>query len=127
MRSTPFLLVFLFTAVACGAPAAGVRDISADDLLAGPPEGAVILDVRTPQEFAAGHVPGAVNIPHDQLASRLGEIGAAKDAPVVVYCESGGRASVAASVLQGAGYRDIRHLAGDMRAWRADGLPQEMP
>ena len=46
-----------------------------------------VLDVRTPEEFAAGHVPGAVNVPHDQLASRLAEV--PKDKDVVLYCQSG--------------------------------------
>ena len=52
-----------------------------------------VLDVRTPEEYAAGHVPGAVNIPHDQLASRLAEV--PKDTEVVLYCRSGRRAEIA--------------------------------
>ena len=53
----------------------------------------VILDVRTPEEYAAGHVPGAINIPHDQVRARLAEIDSAKDQPIVVYCRSGRRAA----------------------------------
>ena len=50
---------------------------------------ALVLDVRTPDEFTSGHVPGAMNISHEQLASQLDEFGTAKDKPVVVYCERG--------------------------------------
>ncbi len=125
MRITA-LLLFL-SVLACGAPEPGVSDISQEQFLSNPPESALILDVRTADEFAAGHVPGAVNVPHDQLASRLGELEGEKDRPVVVYCERGGRAGKAASVLLEAGYADIRHLAGDMTEWRANDRPIARP
>jgi len=112
--------------VACdrgGAPAAGV--ISQETLLDDPPDGVVILDVRSEGEYASGHVPHAVNIPHDQLSARLGELDADTSAPVVVYCEKGGRAAKAETVLEGAGYENVLHLEGDMSAWRANGRPTE--
>jgi rhodanese-related sulfurtransferase len=84
----------------------------------------LVLDVRTPEEFAAGRVPGAVNIPHTELAARLGELDVASGAEVVVYCESGRRAADAEATLRGAGFT-VRHLEGDMRAWRADERPCE--
>ena len=101
-----------------------VTDISQEEFLSSPPEGALILDVRTEAEFGSGHVPGAVNIPHDELASRLSEL-ASTDQPVVVYCRSGKRAGVASSVLLDAGYTNVLHLEGDMNAWQANGLPTE--
>ena len=122
---TAALFLLLFTALACDSPAPGVRDISQDDFLAKPPGSALVLDVRTPDEFTSGHVPGALNISHEQLASRLDELGTAKDKPVVVYCERGGRAGKAATVLLEAGYSNIQHLAGDMKEWRANGRPTE--
>jgi rhodanese-related sulfurtransferase len=82
-----------------------------------------VLDVRTPQEFAAGHVPGAVNIPYDQVASQLGEI--PKDKDVVLYCKSGRRAGLAADVLAANGYTKLEHLQGDIQAWLQDGRPVE--
>ena len=85
----------------------------------------LLLDVRTPEEYASGHVPGAVNIPHDQLGSRVNEIEAHRDQEVVVYCERGGRAANAAETLEAAGFITIRHLSGDMSAWRDAGLPTE--
>lgn len=84
-----------------------------------------VLDVRTPQEFAEGHVPGAVNITHDQLASRLAEV--PKDKDVVLYCRSGRRAAMAADVLQANGYERLSHLEGDMQAWVANGRPVAKP
>ena len=66
------------------------------------PDHLFVLDVRTPQEYAEGHVPGAVNVPYDQLASRLAEV--PKDKDVVLYCKSGRRAGIAADVLAANGY-----------------------
>jgi len=80
-----------------------------------------VLDVRTPKEYAAGHVPGAVNVPYDQVASQLAEI--PKDKDVVLYCKSGRRAGLAAQVLQANGYTKLGHLQGDMPAWLQDGRP----
>ena len=84
-----------------------------------------VLDVRTPQEFAEGHVPGAVNVPHDQLASRLGEV--PKDKDVVLYCRSGRRSALAAGVLAANGYTRVSQLEGDMQAWIQRGRPVETP
>lgn len=102
-----------------------VHEISQQDLLSNPPENALVLDVRTPGEYGEGHVPNAVNIPHSELASRLSELNSSSDRPIVVYCKSGRRAGMAANVLQGAGYTDLHHLAGDMDGWKAAGLPTE--
>lgn len=85
----------------------------------------LLLDVRKPEEFAAGHVPGAINIPHDQLASRLAELPASRDKPVVVYCRSGRRSALAEDVLRQGGYTKVRHLKGDMLGWEAEGRPVE--
>jgi rhodanese-related sulfurtransferase len=101
--------------------------IDADQLLALKKTGSdpLLLDVRKPEEFAAGHVPGAINIPHDQLASRLGELPASRDKPVVVYCRSGRRSALAEDVLRQGGYQNVQHLKGDMLGWEAEGRPIE--
>ncbi len=83
----------------------------------------VFVDVRTPEEFASGRVPGAVNIPVKQLPSRLAEL--EKDDRLVVYCERGPRAAAAVDTLVRAGYTHVSHLTGDMAGWRAAGLPIE--
>jgi rhodanese-related sulfurtransferase len=85
----------------------------------------LILDVRSPPEYAAGHVPGAVNIPHSELAGRLGELGIDKSDEVVVYCLGGQRAVLAQQVLAKAGYSDVLHLEGQMRGWQQQGYPIE--
>ncbi len=85
----------------------------------------LVLDVRRPDEYAAGHVPKAINIPHTELEKRLNELGADKNSEVVVYCESGRRAAIAMDILQQAGFTEVIHLTGDMKAWRQHALPQE--
>jgi phage shock protein E len=87
--------------------------------------GMLLIDVRTPGEFSAGHVPGAINIPHTELAKRLDEIRPYHDKGVILYCESGRRAGMAEGILRDAGLDNIRHLEGDMAAWRQSGLPVE--
>ena len=69
-------------------------------------EGAVIIDVRTPQEFASGHVKGSKNIPLDSLQNRFEEIRSANK-PVITVCQSGMRSSTAKSFLQGKGLKVI--------------------
>lgn len=80
----------------------------------------LLIDVRTPQEFADGHIPGAVNIPVDALASRLAEV--PQGQPVVVYCRSGNRSATASQILAGAGYTSIYDM-GAIFDWQAAGLP----
>jgi len=82
----------------------------------------LLLDVRTPEEFASGHIAGAVNIPLDTLESRMSEV--PKDQPVVVYCRSGNRSAQAADLLEEAGYSNIRDLGG-ITAWTAAGYAVE--
>jgi len=103
----------------------GVTEISQQEFMSSPPADVLVLDVRTQEEFSSGHVPGAVNIPHDVLASRLSDLDGQKDRAVVVYCRSGKRAGMASAVLLDAGYTNIFHLEGDMNAWAAKGLPTE--
>jgi len=84
-----------------------------------------VLDVRTPEEFATGHVPGAVNVPHDQLANRLADVPRDKD--VVVYCRSGRRSQIATDILTMNGFKRVSHLEGDMIAWQEHARPLEKP
>ena len=88
----------------------------------------LILDVRTPEEFSQGHVPGAQNIPYDQVPNRLDEIiklSGDKNAPIAVYCRSGRRAGKALTTLKASGFMKLFHLQGDMNAWQASKLPIE--
>ena len=85
----------------------------------------LILDVRTREEYAAGHIPGAVNIPHDELSGRLEELGADKATEMIVHCRSGWRAVFAEDILIRAGYTNLRDLEGHMQAWQEAGYPTE--
>lgn len=77
--------------------------------------GAILLDVRSPAEFSSGHIDGAKNIPVQELANRIKEVGAF-DAPVVIYCHSGMRSATATAMLSGAGYTELYDL-GAMSSW----------
>lgn len=94
-------------------PTVDVRE--AQELLA---DGAALLDVRRADEWRAGHAPGAVHIPLDQLPARTGEIPA--DRRVVAVCRSGARSGRATRFLQRAGL-DVVNLAGGMQAWARTG------
>ncbi len=83
----------------------------------------VLLDVRTAEEFAAGHVPGARNISHDVLGTRLDELADARDREVIVYCRSGRRSRIALEALRAAGFNRLAHLEGDWLGWEAAGRP----
>jgi len=113
-------------ALAAQARAAEPSEISRNEVLALQKSGDELffIDVRTPEEFTSGHVPGAVNIPRDQLPQHFAQFEAARNR-LVVYCERGPRALAAAATLLGAGFTQVRHLAGDMAGWRAAGLPIE--
>jgi rhodanese-related sulfurtransferase len=89
-------------------------DISSSDARALVKDGASLLDVRSPEEYSAGHIDGAVNIPVGELSQRLGEL--PRDRGVVVYCQSGMRSARAASVLREAGFSNVHNLGG-MSRW----------
>jgi len=83
---------------------------------------AVILDVRTPAEFATGSLPGARNVPVDKVDDKqMRDI--KKDKPLIVVCATGSRAGKAAAQLRANGYGEVYVLAGGVAAWREAGLP----
>lgn len=77
--------------------------------------GALLVDVRTPDEFSAGHIDGAKNVPVDAVQRRIHEFGN-KKRTVVVYCRSGARSSAAKRILEANGYGQVINL-GPMSAW----------
>ena len=87
-------------------------------------EGTVqILDVREPDEWAEGRIPGAVHIPLGDLAARAGELD--PEQPVIVVCRSGVRSLYGAEILLKSGFADAKSLAGGMLDWAAAGQPVE--
>lgn len=103
------------------APTAEEVDVRGAHLLQ--QQGAQLIDVREPDEFAAGHARGAHNIPLSQLASRIAEFRA--DGTVLVICRSGNRSRTAQGVLRRHGRADARNVRGGMIAWHAARLPEQ--
>lgn len=97
--------------------------IKAEELKKMLSEGAkpLLLDVREPEEFAAGHLPGALNIPVKQLPRRVKELPGEKKQPIVAYCASGIRSAYATMFLRVYGYEDVRSLVHGIREWIASG------
>lgn len=123
----PIIFVFALLVNLSANSAVCAADITQQQLLKrlGTDTAPVVLDVRKPDEFASGHIPRAINIPHSELDKRLNELRGNMNNEVVVYCESGRRAAIAEGILKQAGFAKIMHLEGDMQAWRKHGLPQE--
>ena len=82
----------------------------------------VLIDVRTPDEFASGYIYNAINIAVETLEDRLDEV--PNDIPIVVYCRSGNRSAVAAEILVSAGYQPVYDLGG-IKTWIEEGYPVE--
>jgi glyoxylase-like metal-dependent hydrolase (beta-lactamase superfamily II)/rhodanese-related sulfurtransferase len=87
------------------------------------PAEALLLDVREPEEYAAGHVPGAVSLPQSELATRLEEV--PRDRPIVTICRSGSRSLHAAQFLRQMGYANVTNAQGGTAAWMEAGQPVE--
>lgn len=96
---------------------ATVTPLEAERLVGG---GAVLLDVREPDEWEAGHAPGAVHVPLGELGDRLDQL--PRDRQIVCVCHLGGRSEKAAIAMARLGY-DVANLVGGMEAWSAAGLP----
>jgi phage shock protein E len=95
--------------------------VTAQQVLASPLQYQV-LDVRTAEEFAEGHIEGAINIPHDSIADEIAKLKAI-DGTIVVHCRSGYRAGKAESVMKKNGLTNFVHLEGDMLGWQEQNLP----
>ena len=88
-----------------------------------PGERTILIDVRSPEEFAAGHVPGAVNRPVDKMAIYEDALRAYDR--VFVNCFSGGRSGAVCARLEEIGLRDVRNVEGGMMLWKRAGFPVE--
>jgi rhodanese-related sulfurtransferase len=92
-------------------------------------EAAVLIDVREADEFAAGHLAGAILMPRGLLEFKLSAAPtlAARDLKVVLYCKTSGRAALAAQSMQAMGYLNVQSIAGGFDAWVAEGKPVVKP
>lgn len=89
----------------------GVKAVDKTQVLKMIQEGALVIDVRSPEEFASGHYQNAINIPVDQVQSRIKEFGN-PDTKIVLYCRSGGRAGSAKGVLDSKGFKNVVNAGG---------------
>ena len=129
------LCVLAFGGWACGSTqtatvvspvANAVAEVDVATLRAAQAAGVVALvDVRSKPEFADGHLPGAVNIPVDELSQRLSELTAHQSEDLYLICRSGARSARAHGLLLDAGYVKPINVVGGMRAWQAAGFPLE--
>ena len=123
MRKLVLLLVAVLALVSCSSSTTATSLAPAEfaDLAAQP--GVVTLDVRTPAEFAAGHLPNAVNVDVESpdFTARIGELD--PQASYAVYCRSGNRSQVAMEQMGAAGFTTMQDLDGGIVAWQAQGLP----
>ena len=89
----------------------------------------VIIDVREYDEFAAGHLPGAINVPRGVLEFKIGMLpeAANKQAPLLLYCRTSGRAALSAVQLQRIGYADVVSMGSGFDLWNTEQRPTEKP
>lgn len=108
---------------------ARIREVSSDEAEAAIAKADLLLDVREADEFAAGHLPGALHVSRGMLEFKLGGTSAFADRglKVVLYCKSSGRAALAAVAMQEMGYTDVVSIAGGYDAWLAAGKPVVRP
>ena len=129
VRTLAICLLLVVGISACGASSAVTGEFS----LVSPTEAAavlaewspevVLLDVRTPEEFGQGHVPGALNVDFyaNDFAARLD--GLARDVPYVVYCRSGNRSAQAITIMRDQGFSQVWDVDGGIVSWTEAGLP----
>ena len=117
----------LLAGAACGPSSSDTAAIDAAALAARIADGSapLVLDVRSPSEFEAGHIPGARNIPYDELPQRFAELPADRGSEIVVHCQTGRRAEIAERALAEAGYTNVHDLSGHWAGWSAAQLPRE--
>ena len=117
-----FCVGVLFVLCACSAPVNNISQQTLIDAMAGENK-PLLIDVRTPDEYAQGHIPGSINIPHDLIQQELSKLGNNKQVNLVLYCRSGMRAKSAQDVLLANNFGQVSHLQGDFPAWQENALP----
>ena len=102
----------------------GGRSVSAQELVnLVNRDGAVVIDVRDPNEYSQGHIVDALNMPHAALAGRVGELRKYKEKPIVLACKMGQHSGAAGTVLRKAGFQNVSRLRGGVAEWRNQNLP----
>lgn len=120
----PIILAFcLFTTVVFAGETPKILQQELLTALKAPQHNIVVLDVRSKEEYDHGHLVGAINISHNTIAEKLNQLAQYKNSTVVVYCRSGRRAGIAEHILAEHGFKNLRHLTGDMNGWLEAKLP----
>ena len=86
-----------------------------------------VVDVRAEDQFAHGHIAGAVNIPYSRLVQRLGDLPSDPSTPILLYCENAQRSTQAVMALSLLGYPSVYYLMGGLKRWQDEGRPLETP
>ena len=125
------LVVVALVVTACGSATdtesrlelTAVDDVA--EIVAAPPDELVILDIRTPEEFAAGHLAGAINLDYyaADFEARLGQLD--PSVPYVMYCNSGNRSGNTLPLMDSIGFQEVYELEGGIQAWLSAGEPVE--
>lgn len=105
-----------------------IREVSCDEAMSQLGK-RVVLDVREYDEYSAGHLPGAINIPRGILEFKIGMVpeSAPRDASLLIYCRTSGRAALSAVQLHRLGYTDVVSLSGGYDQWNNERRPTEKP
>lgn len=114
------LFILIFSVFSLTVFASETVQISQQELIATLSENnaqVVLLDVRSAKEYNEGHIDGAINISYDNIADNMSKLEKYKNSTVVVYCRSGRRAGIAEELLSKNGFKNLRHLTGDMNGW----------
>lgn len=93
-----------------------IREVRAADAVANPDPAVVYFDCREPNEYALGHIPGAVFIPRGNLETKV-EAAIPRDKKILIYCATGNRSALAADTMQEMGYTDVASMADGFRGW----------
>ena len=121
------IFTFILLSFTIFASAADIPTVSQQQLLsmqsAKPQKAFLLLDVRSSEEYAEGHISGAIDVSHNNVKEKLSMLSEYKDKTVVVYCRSGRRAGIAENILVNSGFTQVKHLTGDMNGWLAADLP----
>ncbi len=104
---------------------AEINEVSVEQAQAVCKQADVVIDVREPSEYIAGHLPNAINIPRGVLEFKLGDLAqvTGADSSIVLYCKTSGRAALATQSLMALGYTNVTSIAGGFDAWAEAGMP----
>ena len=102
-----------------------IREITLKDAEQAKAGGALLLDVREPQDYAAGHIAGAMSLNRGIVELEIEELAPDLNTPILCYCGGGSRAALVAESLQRMGYTNVQSIEGGFKAWKAAGLATE--